>query len=161
MGEEKVLFRRKHTDHSGDTQRNLDPCALLVSNDHLAPTHPSFFLPQHPFSFLFSPFFSWNLVYFAYKWTMTIHSPHARIYEKPVDRLDYYYQAIHTTILSKQNAVSGLIPASVAITVWKFSLWLHLQAQCLMTDFFSKTHGDYTDAWVRYVVDNKSFVALL
>ncbi|KAI9468947.1 MAG: glycosyl hydrolases family 15-domain-containing protein [Benjaminiella poitrasii] len=44
-----------------------------------------------------------------------------------LERLDYYYQVINTTVLSKQNAASGLIPASVAIT----------------------THGDYTDAWVR------------
>ncbi|ORZ07816.1 glycosyl hydrolases family 15-domain-containing protein [Absidia repens] len=43
------------------------------------------------------------------------------------ERLDYYYKVINTTILSKQNAASGLIPASVAIT----------------------SHGDYTDAWVR------------
>jgi hypothetical protein len=33
------------------------------------------------------------------------------------DRLDYYYKVINTTILSKQDAGSGLIPASVAITV--------------------------------------------
>lgn len=161
MGEERVFFRRTHTDHSGDTQKKSGPVRFAGIKRSSCTYPPIFFLPQHPFSFFFSPFFSWNLVYFAYKWTMTIHSPHARIYEKPVDRLDYYYQAIHTTILSKQNAVSGLIPASVAITVWKFSLWLHLRAQCLMTNFFSKTHGDYTDAWVRYVVDNKSFVALL
>lgn len=32
-------------------------------------------------------------------------------------RLDYYYQVINKTVLSKQNAASGLIPASVAITV--------------------------------------------
>ncbi|KAI7898371.1 glycosyl hydrolases family 15-domain-containing protein [Cokeromyces recurvatus] len=44
-----------------------------------------------------------------------------------LERLEYYYQVINTTVLSKQNAASGLIPASVAIT----------------------THGDYTDAWVR------------
>ncbi|KAI8079740.1 glycosyl hydrolases family 15-domain-containing protein [Halteromyces radiatus] len=44
-----------------------------------------------------------------------------------IERLDYYYKVINTTILSKQNAASGLIPASVAIT----------------------SHGDYTDAWVR------------
>ncbi|KAI7862721.1 glycosyl hydrolases family 15-domain-containing protein [Spinellus fusiger] len=42
-------------------------------------------------------------------------------------RLDYYYSVIQATILSKQNAASGLMPASVAIT----------------------SHGDYTDAWVR------------
>jgi hypothetical protein len=34
-----------------------------------------------------------------------------------LERLDYYYQVINTTVLSKQNAASGLIPASVAITV--------------------------------------------
>ncbi|RCI02792.1 hypothetical protein CU098_004590 [Rhizopus stolonifer] len=44
-----------------------------------------------------------------------------------LERLDYYYQVIESTVLSKQNPASGLIPASVAIT----------------------THGDYTDAWVR------------
>ncbi|KAH8551679.1 glycosyl hydrolases family 15-domain-containing protein [Umbelopsis sp. PMI_123] len=44
-----------------------------------------------------------------------------------LDRLDYYYRAINTTIISRQNPTSGLIPASVAIT----------------------THGNYTDAWVR------------
>ncbi|KAI9492467.1 glycosyl hydrolases family 15-domain-containing protein [Zychaea mexicana] len=47
--------------------------------------------------------------------------------QRSLQRLDYFYQAINATILSKQNAVSGLMPASVAIT----------------------THGDYTDAWVR------------
>ncbi|KAI9257275.1 glycosyl hydrolases family 15-domain-containing protein [Phascolomyces articulosus] len=47
--------------------------------------------------------------------------------QRVLQRLDYYYQVINATILSKQNAVSGLMPASVAIT----------------------THGDYTDAWVR------------
>ncbi|CAO3620774.1 unnamed protein product [Cunninghamella echinulata] len=44
-----------------------------------------------------------------------------------IERLNYYYNVINTTILSKQNPASGLIPASVAIT----------------------SHGDYTDAWVR------------
>lgn len=34
-----------------------------------------------------------------------------------LERLEYYYQVINTTVLSKQNAASGLIPASVAITV--------------------------------------------
>ncbi|NJN30849.1 MAG: glycosyl hydrolase family 15 [Synechococcales cyanobacterium RM1_1_8] len=42
-------------------------------------------------------------------------------------RLDSYYQPIKTVILSRQNPISGLLPASTAIT----------------------THGDYTDAWVR------------
>jgi phosphorylase kinase alpha/beta subunit len=34
-----------------------------------------------------------------------------------LERLDYYYQVIENTVLSKQNPASGLIPASVAITV--------------------------------------------
>jgi phosphorylase kinase alpha/beta subunit len=42
-------------------------------------------------------------------------------------RLDYYYHQIKTIILSRQNPISGLLPASTAITA----------------------HGDYTDAWVR------------
>lgn len=42
-------------------------------------------------------------------------------------RLDEYYQEVSTIILSRQNATTGLIPASVAIT----------------------SHGDYRDAWVR------------
>lgn len=41
--------------------------------------------------------------------------------------LDDYYQEIKTVILSRQNPVTGLLPASTAITA----------------------HGDYTDAWVR------------
>lgn len=39
-----------------------------------------------------------------------------------LERLDYYYQVINTTVLSKQNAASGLIPASVAITVSRCDL---------------------------------------
>ncbi len=42
-------------------------------------------------------------------------------------RLDYYYQQIKTVILTRQNPITGLLPASTAITA----------------------HGDYTDAWVR------------
>ena len=41
--------------------------------------------------------------------------------------LDDYYRKIQTVILSRQNPVTGLMPASTAVT----------------------THGDYTDAWVR------------
>ena len=41
--------------------------------------------------------------------------------------LDDYYREIKTVILSRQNPVTGLLPASTAITA----------------------HGDYTDAWVR------------
>jgi phosphorylase kinase alpha/beta subunit len=42
-------------------------------------------------------------------------------------RLDHYYQQIKTIILARQNPISGLLPASTAVTA----------------------HGDYTDAWVR------------
>ncbi|MFN7523471.1 MAG: glycoside hydrolase family 15 protein, partial [Aphanizomenon sp.] len=42
-------------------------------------------------------------------------------------RLDFYYQQIKTIILARQNPITGLLPASTAITA----------------------HGDYTDAWVR------------
>lgn len=42
-------------------------------------------------------------------------------------RLDYYYQQIKTIILARQNPITGLLPASTAVTA----------------------HGDYTDAWVR------------
>ncbi|MBX9254308.1 glycoside hydrolase family 15 protein [Desmonostoc muscorum CCALA 125] len=42
-------------------------------------------------------------------------------------RLEYYYQQIKIVILARQNPITGLLPASTAITA----------------------HGDYTDAWVR------------
>ncbi|RKO87131.1 family 15 glycoside hydrolase, partial [Blyttiomyces helicus] len=42
-------------------------------------------------------------------------------------KLDRYFHEVSTIILSRQNAATGLIPASVAVT----------------------THGDYRDAWVR------------
>jgi phosphorylase kinase alpha/beta subunit len=42
-------------------------------------------------------------------------------------QLDRYYNQIETIILSRQNPITGLFPASTAITA----------------------HGDYTDAWVR------------
>ncbi|MEM0981829.1 MAG: glycoside hydrolase family 15 protein [Cyanobacteria bacterium P01_H01_bin.58] len=43
------------------------------------------------------------------------------------DRLNEYYRQIKAVILTRQHPVSGLLPASTAVT----------------------THGDYTDAWVR------------
>lgn len=43
------------------------------------------------------------------------------------DRLNDYYRQIQVLILARQHPVSGLLPASTAVT----------------------THGDYTDAWVR------------
>ncbi|MBO3458870.1 glycoside hydrolase family 15 protein [Aetokthonos hydrillicola Thurmond2011] len=42
-------------------------------------------------------------------------------------RLDYYYQQIKTIIIYRQNPITGLLPASTAVTA----------------------HGDYRDAWVR------------
>jgi phosphorylase kinase alpha/beta subunit len=42
-------------------------------------------------------------------------------------QLDRYYQQIQSIVLSRQNPITGLFPASTAITA----------------------HGDYTDAWVR------------
>jgi phosphorylase kinase alpha/beta subunit len=48
-------------------------------------------------------------------------------YSKSQQALDRYYQEIYDTILSRQHPISGLLPASTAVTA----------------------HGDYTDAWVR------------
>ncbi len=42
-------------------------------------------------------------------------------------RLDHYYEQVRAVILSRQNPISGLLPASTAVNA----------------------HGDYTDAWVR------------
>ena len=42
-------------------------------------------------------------------------------------RLDYYYQQVQAVILTRQSAITGLLPASIAVNA----------------------HGDYTDAWVR------------
>ena len=43
------------------------------------------------------------------------------------ETLDHYYQQVQTIILNRQDWVSGLLPASTAVT----------------------SHGNYTDAWVR------------
>jgi phosphorylase kinase alpha/beta subunit len=48
-------------------------------------------------------------------------------YSKSQQSLDRYYQEIYDTILSRQHPITGLLPASTAVTA----------------------HGDYTDAWVR------------
>jgi phosphorylase kinase alpha/beta subunit len=45
----------------------------------------------------------------------------------PQAQLDVYYREIKTVILSRQNPITGLLPASTAVN----------------------EHGDYTDAWVR------------
>jgi phosphorylase kinase alpha/beta subunit len=42
-------------------------------------------------------------------------------------RLDHYYEQINAIILTRQNPITGLLPASTAVNA----------------------HGDYTDAWVR------------
>ena len=44
-----------------------------------------------------------------------------------LDQLERYYQQVTRVILSRQHPITGLLPASTAITA----------------------HGDYTDAWVR------------
>ena len=43
------------------------------------------------------------------------------------DRLDHYYQQVRAIVLTRQNPITGLLPASTAVNA----------------------HGDYTDAWVR------------
>jgi phosphorylase kinase alpha/beta subunit len=48
-------------------------------------------------------------------------------YSKSQQALDRYYQEIYDTILNRQHPITGLLPASTAVTA----------------------HGDYTDAWVR------------
>jgi phosphorylase kinase alpha/beta subunit len=57
----------------------------------------------------------------------TLNSDHASGSLVPLDRLDAYYQEIQAVILSRQNPITGLLPASTAVTA----------------------HGNYTDAWVR------------
>jgi phosphorylase kinase alpha/beta subunit len=47
--------------------------------------------------------------------------------QSPIDQLDRYYQQVIRIILSRQDPITGLLPASTAVTA----------------------HGDYTDAWVR------------
>ncbi len=47
--------------------------------------------------------------------------------QRALDQLDTYYQQVTRIILSRQHPITGLLPASTAITA----------------------HGDYTDAWVR------------
>ena len=44
-----------------------------------------------------------------------------------LDQLERYYQQVTRIILSRQHPITGLLPASTAVTA----------------------HGDYTDAWVR------------
>ena len=51
----------------------------------------------------------------------------AKVGEERLSQLNRYYDAVQSVILTRQHPVTGLLPASTAITV----------------------HGDYTDAWVR------------
>ncbi|HET9523762.1 MAG TPA: glycoside hydrolase family 15 protein [Terrimicrobiaceae bacterium] len=50
-----------------------------------------------------------------------------KVADERLSQLDRYFQAVHSVILARQHPVTGLLPASTAVTV----------------------HGDYTDAWVR------------
>lgn len=71
-----------------------------------------FFLPHCLFFFLPLFYYSFFTTFLLLRQRMPLgRTKHV------ADRLDYYYKVINTTILSKQNAASGLIPASVAITV--------------------------------------------
>lgn len=54
-------------------------------------------------------------------------APPPRSPEQQADQLDHYFRQVQTIILDRQDWVSGLLPASTAVT----------------------THGNYTDAWVR------------
>ena len=49
------------------------------------------------------------------------------VLSSPASRLENYYKEVEAIILARQNPITGLLPASTAIT----------------------SHGDYTDAWVR------------
>lgn len=75
---------------------------IFGSTSTLESLEPTFYL-FFPFPFLF------------YSIIIAMKSSYNR--KNSLERLDYYYQVINTTVLSKQNAASGLIPASVAITV--------------------------------------------
>lgn len=86
----------------------------LTSALNICP-EPCFFIKKRLFCcfFIFLHFFFFFLLLFSLFSGMktTYNRKHS------LERLDYYYQVINTTVLSKQNAASGLIPASVAITV--------------------------------------------
>ena len=51
----------------------------------------------------------------------------SKVADERLSQLDRYFQAVQSVILVRQHPVTGLLPASTAVTV----------------------HGDYTDAWVR------------
>ena len=51
----------------------------------------------------------------------------SKVADERLSQLDRYFQAVQSVILARQHPVTGLLPASTAVTV----------------------HGDYTDAWVR------------
>jgi phosphorylase kinase alpha/beta subunit len=51
----------------------------------------------------------------------------SKVFSEDLTRLNRYFDAVQSVILSRQHPVTGLLPARTAITV----------------------HGDYTDAWVR------------
>ena len=63
----------------------------------------------------------------AIKCSLEIDALHIMKLNEPHDKLDTYYQQVQDIILSRQDWVTGLLPASTAVNA----------------------HGNYTDAWVR------------
>lgn len=55
--------------------------------------------------------------------------------EHVLERLDYYYRVIDKTIIAKQNASSGLMPASTAITVSQYSSKQHVESNKRKNNF--------------------------
>jgi hypothetical protein len=51
----------------------------------------------------------------------------SKVSDERLSQLERYFEAVQSVILARQHPVTGLLPASTAVTV----------------------HGDYTDAWVR------------
>jgi phosphorylase kinase alpha/beta subunit len=51
----------------------------------------------------------------------------SKLHDERLTQLDGYFEAVESVILARQHPVTGLLPASTAVTV----------------------HGNYTDAWVR------------
>ena len=63
----------------------------------------------------------------AVRFSLEIDALHNMKLDNPHDKLDTYYKQVQGIILDRQDWITGLLPASTAVTV----------------------HGNYTDAWVR------------
>jgi phosphorylase kinase alpha/beta subunit len=63
----------------------------------------------------------------AVRLSLEIDALHNMKLDNPHDKLDTYYKQVQGIILDRQDWITGLLPASTAVTV----------------------HGNYTDAWVR------------